>query len=568
MRRLLRVLGLGFLLAAPMSAQAPMTAIDSARHVLNRLAYGATPGQIEAIAHEGVLKWVDRQLGFGDVTDPALNGVERGFDVLQVSRLDMQEMLQKNQVKAQKAQAITDTAARQRMVDQLRIEQQGDRRSLQAMIGQLQAVTMVRAVESDHQLDEILADFWTNHFNVFINKGQDRAYFSDYLEKTIRGHALGRFEDILVATAKSPAMLFYLDNAESVADGSVARLAAGRGGRGAQPAFGRGGRGIFPNPRPGVFPANGMDPQSPEARQAAQLAAQQRAPRGLNENYARELMELHTLGVDGGYTQQDVIAVARILTGWSIDRKTASYVFREPVHDDLPKVVLGQKFDGAHAEDEGMRLLKMLASEPATMHHVSAQLCARFVNDLPPDGCIDDAVHAWRKSNGDIREIVRAIIHSPDFWAAVNIQSKVKTPLEFVASALRAVKGVPDSTPRISQRVAQLGEPLFQHATPDGYGERQQDWVNSGALLARMNFAVQLASGRMPGATVDLDNVVPLTDDHAALIAAVDKAVLGGAMTAQTRQTILKELADVPDPRMARALAVGLAIGGPEFQRQ
>lgn len=563
MKRLISVLTLGFGLASPLPAQSPMTAIDSARHVLNRLAYGATPGEIEAVAQGGVMKWVDRQLGYADVADPALADVEGGFDVLHVSRFEMQDLQQKNQVKAQRAQAIGDSATRQRMLDDIRAEQQSDRRSLQNLIAQLQAVTLARAVESDRQLDEILVDFWTNHFNVFINKGQDRSYFADYLDHTIRDHSLGKFEDLLIATAKSPAMLFYLDNAESVADGSDQRVAALQRGGGGQLARIRG-RGIFPNLRAGTFPPNPGDPMPP----AVPPAAKPRAPHGLNENYARELMELHTLGVDGGYSQQDVIAVARILTGWSIERRDASYIFRPLAHDYQPKVVLGQKFDGGHAEDEGMRLLKMLASEPATMHHVSAQLCARFVNDVAPDGCIDDAVHAWKKSGGDIRDVVRAILHSPDFWAPVNVQSKVKTPLEFVVSALRAVHGTPDSTPRLAQRVAQLGEPLFQHATPDGYGERQQDWVNSGALLARMNFAVQLAGGRMPGAAVDLDRVVAVTDDHAALIAAVDHAILGGAMTQHTRETILKELADVPDPQMARALAVGLAIGGPEFQRQ
>ncbi len=532
--------------------------------MLNRLAYGATPGEIEAVAHEGVMKWVDRQLSYGDVHDPALADAERSFDVLHMSRFEMQDLQQKNQAKNQRAQAISDTVARQKMLDDIRMEQQTDRRSLQALVAQLNAVTMIRAVASDRQLDEVLVDFWTNHFNVFIDKGQDRSYFADYLDKTIRGHALGKFEDILVATAKSPAMLFYLDNAESVADGTQA-MGRGRGGLAIQPAFGGGGRGIFPNPRPGIYPPNNNNPNMVAPPQAAQQRA---APRGLNENYARELMELHTLGVDGGYSQQDVINVARILTGWSINRQDASYIFRPLAHDYQPKVVLGEKFDGNHAEDEGMRLLKLLAAEPATMHHVSAQLCARFVNDVAPDGCIDDAVSAWKRSGGDIREVVRAIIHSPDFWAPVNVQSKVKTPLEFVVSALRAVNGVPDSSPRLAQRVGQLGEPLFRHATPDGYGERQEDWVNSGALLARMNFAVQLAGGRMPGAAVDLDRVVAVTDDHAALVGAVDKAVLGGAMTRQTRETILKELADVPDPRMARALAVGLAIGGPEFQRQ
>ena len=536
-----------------------MSPVDSARHALNRLAYGATAGEIDAIARSGVMKWIDGQLGFGDVHDPALADLERGFDVLHVSRAEMQDMQQKNQAKVQRAQAMGDSSARQQVLDQLRMEQQGDRRSLQALIAQLQSLTLIRAVASERQLDEILADFWTNHFNVFMNKGQDRSYFADYLDNTIRAHALGKFEELLVATAKSPAMLFYLDNAQSVADGADQRAAAmlrERGGRGAA-----GARGILPVRRPpgGV---SGVDPMLPGQ------AAAPKAPRGLNENYARELMELHTLGVDGGYTQADVIAVARILTGWTIDRRDASYTFRAATHDQQPKVVLGQKFDGNRGEDEGIRLLKMLANEPATMHHVSAQLCARFVNDVPPDGCIDDAVRAWKRSGGEIREVVRAIIHSPDFWAPVNVQSKVKTPLEFVVSALRAINATADSTPRLAQRVAQLGEPLFQRATPDGYGERQQDWVNSGALLARMNFAVQLASGRMPGASVDLDRVVPLNDDHAALIAAVDKAVLGGMMTRQTRETILKELADVPDARMARALAVGLAIGGPEFQRQ
>lgn len=296
--------------------------------------------------------------------------------------------------------------------------------------------------------------------------------------------------------------------------------------------------------------------------------AQQRAPRGLNENYARELMELHTLGVDGGYSQQDVIAVARILTGWSIDRQDATFAFHAPAHDAGPKQVMGERFDAGHGEDEGLRLLHLLATAPATMHHVSAELCARFVSDVPTDGCIDDAVRAWKKSDGNIREVVRAIVHSPDFWAATNVQNKVKTPLEFVVSAVRAVNGVPDSTPRLAQQVARLGEPLFQHQTPDGYGEREQDWVNSGALLQRMNFAVQLANGRMPGVSVDLDRVVALTDDHAALIAGIDKSLLSGEMSAHTRATILKELADVPDQRQARALAVGLALGGPEFQRQ
>jgi len=212
----------------------------------------------------------------------------------------------------------------------------------------------------------------------------------------------------------------------------------------------------------------------------------------------------------------------------------------------------------------------MLAAHPSTMHYVSGKLCARFVNDTPPDGCVDDAVRAWKRSNGAIREVLRAIFHSPDFWAPANLAAKVKTPLEFVASAVRAVGGVPDSTPRLALAVGRLGQPLYQHVAPNGYGEQQEDWVNSGALLNRMNLAIALAANRLPGVTVDLDAVLPasITQDHASLVEAVNRLILGGKMTAQTRKVILDQLADVADPMQARALAVGLAIGGPEFQRQ
>nr|MBP7621691.1 DUF1800 family protein [Gemmatimonadales bacterium] len=237
-------------------------------------------------------------------------------------------------------------------------------------------------------------------------------------------------------------------------------------------------------------------------------------------------------------------------------------------HDRGEKGVLARTFPAGHGEDEGRALLAMLATHPATMHHLSAKLCARFVADLPPDGCIDDAVRAWRQSDGDIRTVMRAIVHSPDFWALANVQSKTKTPLEFVASAVRAVGGAPDATPRLSSQLQRLGQPLFNMVTPNGYPETSADWVNSGALLARMNAAVALASNRLPGVTVQLDQLVPVTADHEALLNAVNRAILGGAMSERTRSAIRRELADITDPRAARAMAVGLALGGPEFQRQ
>jgi uncharacterized protein (DUF1800 family) len=435
-------------------------------------------------------------------------------------------------------------------------------RQLRGLGLELPELVVVRGVESDRQLAEVMADFWSNHFNVFVGKNLDRVYLPDYIEHTIRPRVFGRFEDLLIATAKSPAMMIYLDNAESVAPGSrppqMDRLA-----RQSFPLFARGFRG-----RPGRFPM----PIGPAGSDSARRLAAQRRATGLNENYARELMELHTLGVDGGYTQKDVTEVARVLTGWSVrpPPQGGGFVFNDWAHDRGEKTVLGQDFPAGHGEDEGMRLLKLLAEHPSTMHFVSGKLCARFVSDTPPDGCVDDAVMAWKRSGGDIREVLRAIFHSPDFWAAPNTGNKVKTPLEFVVSAVRAVGGVPDTTPRLANAVARLGQPLYQHVAPNGYPEHEEDWVNSGALLGRMNMAVALAANRLPGVTVnpDLDGVLPLAPDHEALVQAVDRLILGGRMSAQTRKAILDQLADVADPVQARALAVGLALGGPEFQRQ
>ena len=365
-----------------------------------------------------------------------------------------------------------------------------------------------------------MVDFWTNHFNVFVNKGADRFLLPSYIEETIRLHALGRFEDLLIATAQSPAMLFYLDNVQSG-------------------LFGR--RGANGRPR----------------------------PTGINENYARELLELHTLGVDGGYSQQDIIEVARIFTGWSIERpaRGAGFAFHDWAHDYGDKQVLGVKFRG-EGKDEGIKLLKLLAASHAAMHHVSAKLCARFVADEPPDGCVDAAVAAWQRTRGDMRAVLRAIFTSPDFWAPQALRAKVKTPFEFVVSAVRATGADPDDSPGLAQVVARLGEPLYLQPAPTGYAESEAHWVNSGALLARMNAAVALAAGRLPGATANLDGVIPTTTDDRQLVNLVNDRVLGGAMSAHTRSVILEQLNDIPDPLLARALAVGLALGGPDFQRQ
>ena len=393
----------------------------------------------------------------------------------------------------------------------------GPMREFRELGGELQQLAIVRAAVSERQLREVMVDFWTNHFNVFVGKGADRFLLPSYIEETIRPNALGRFEDLLIATAQSPAMMFYLDNAQSVAPGS-------------SPPFRRA----------------GIDPK--------------RMPRGINENYARELLELHTLGVDGGYTQQDVINVARIFTGWSIERpeRGAGFIYRDWAHDRGDKQVLGYTFKSA-GQNEGLRLLRFLAQRPETMHHVSAKLCARFVADEPPDGCIDAAVAAWKRTRGDMRAVLRAIFTSPDFWSARAVRTKVKTPFEFVVSAVRAAGVEPDNTPQLAQLVARLGEPLYQQPAPTGYAETEAHWVNSGALLARMNAAVMIAR---------MSTSIAPTDDHARLVDAIDDQLLGGTMSAHTRSVILEQLNDINDPDQARALAVGLALGGPDFQKQ
>jgi len=525
--------------APPQSAMpgAALTPQDSALHALNRLAYGPRPGDVPRVAAEGVMRWIDRQLFPDRIDDDRLAERERRFDILRYDRGDLAAMYtaaqrerRERKLAAGQTADGSDSAGAQHAAP---LPKQADPMIPKSnrLANEFADLAVVRAALSERQLYEVMVDFWTNHFNVYFAKGADRFLTPDYIEHTIRPRAMGKFQDLLIATARSPAMLFYLDNWESVAPGTSPPfpLSARR----------RGGQGVRP------------------------------VPKGINENYARELLELHTLGVDGGYTQQDVIDVARIFTGWSIERpqQGGDFEFHDWAHDRGEKLVLGVWFEGGHDMDEGIRLLKLLANHPATMHHVSRKLCQRFVNDDPPDGCVDDAVAAWKHSSGDMGEVLRAIFHGPDFWAAANVRAKVKTPLEFVVSAARAVAAEPDTSPRLAQVVARLGEPLYLHVAPDGYPEREAAWVNSGALLDRMNAAVALASGKLPGVTVVLDSIVSAGDPDQ-LIGAVNEKILSGTMSENTKQVLRRELAGIGDPAQARALAVGLAIGGPEFQRQ
>lgn len=518
--------------AGPDSKQPTADSLRSrALHVLNRLTFGPRSGEVDRVLAMGVERFIEAQLNPGRIADADVERRLERLTVLNRSPRELAEMF---------AEDRRDRQERQRaMADSMRPgPQPGGPPRTRRMAAELQQAAVLRATLSERQLYEVMVDFWTNHFNVFMAKGADRFLMASYIQETIRPHALGTFEDLLIATAKSPAMLFYLDNVQSVAPGS-------------EP----------PQLRRPRMAGRQMRPLPERLRQ--------RMPRGLNENYARELLELHTLGVDGGYTQEDVVNVARILTGWSIEQpqRGTRFAFHDWAHDRGEKTVLGTTFPAGQGMSEGVELLEMLARHPSTMRHVGSKLCARFVNDDPPSGCVDAAVHAWEASGGEIRAVLRAMFASPEFWAAENRAAKTKTPLEFVASAVRAVGAIPDTTPALAQLVARLGQPLYLQEPPTGYPETQESWVNSGALLQRVNTAMAIAAGRAPGLTIDLDLMLPAGNDPEALVGAVNRSVLNGGGSAATLKVIRDQVSAVGG-REARVLAVGLALGSPEFQRQ
>jgi uncharacterized protein (DUF1800 family) len=324
----------------------------------------------------------------------------------------------------------------------------------QVVANDLMEAKLLRAIYSHRQLEELLADFWFNHFNVFLNKGADHYLVTAYERDVIRQRVLGKFRDLLEATAKSPAMLFYLDNWQSVA-------------------------------------ANAPSGRAPR--------------RGLNENYARELMELHTLGVDGGYTQKDVTEVARCFTGWTIARPQlgGGFVFNRRLHDQGEKVVLGVKIPAGGGIEDGEKVLDILSRHPSTAHFISRKLAERFVAGHPPESLVERMAKTFLGTDGDLRAVMKTMLDSKEFWSRGAYGSKIKSPLEFVASAVRAANGEVSFALALSNQVAQIGEPLYRKLEPTGYPDASAEWLNTAGLLARMNFAVQLANNRLPGVKVE-----------------------------------------------------------------
>ena len=438
---------------------------------------------------------------------------------------------------------------------------------------ELMQAKLLRAIYSERQLDEVMTDFWFNHFNVFIGKGPDRYLVTSYERDVIRPHALGKFEDLLVATAKSPAMLFYLDNWLSVGPQSDVALGIRRN--------------PYHRPRYRRFPP------PPPPRQAK---GKGKRNRGLNENYGRELMELHTLGVNGGYTQRDVTEVARVLTGWTIDQpqKGGGFKFEEKMHEPGTKIVLGHKIK-QHGEKEGMEVLHLLAHHPSTARFISTKLAMRFVSDDPPPALVDEMAQTFLKKDGDIHEVLKTMFKSPAFWSDDVYRAKVKTPLEFVASAVRATGADVSEALPLARQLNTLGMPLYGMQPPTGYSMKSDAWVNSSALLGRMNFSLALMSGKIKGVQVNADSLVntgaqanaasPGASDPERTLSVLEASLLAGEASKQIHDAIIKQLENPAGPQAEAKPAArksdkppaltsntgtiaGLILGSPEFQRR
>jgi uncharacterized protein (DUF1800 family) len=433
-----------------------------------------------------------------------------------------------------------------------------DSKKPQRVVEELAMAKVTRAIYSQRQLQQIMDDFWFNHFNVFAGKGDDKWLLTSYERDVVQPHTLGKFKDLLTATAKSPAMLFYLDNFLSADPRAADRAAAERAMR-QQARWGRYGQ---------------PWPSTPAPQQ------QKKNTRGLNENYGRELMELHTLGVDAGYTQKDVTEVARCFTGWSIEKpkQDATFKFDERVHDPDPKIVLGKKIHAGGMRD-GEEVIDLLAHNPNTAKFISTKLARRFVSDNPPPALVGRMAQTFQTSDGDIRAVMKTMIWSPEFWSRDAYRGKVKTPFELVVSTARALGTDVDTPMPLVQWAGRIGEPLYQCQPPTGYSDKADAWVNTGALLNRLNYSLALASNKVRGSRTDTASLLGM-DSSSDAKAALDRAVqlfLGGQTGPMTVATLEKQLdspqilqAKLDDPvkRVDLGVVAGLVLGAPEFQRR
>ena len=538
-------------------------ALDDATivHVLDRTGFGGRAEDVAHLREIGLDRYLDEQLHPERLSDAEVRARLADFETLALDSSAIAEryyapLLRERRAtkkaapddaSAPDAKSRDGAAATMDPAERARLRELRD--TGRVVMDELGQQKILRAVYSPRQLEEVLVDFWFNHFNVFAGKGPVRGYVTEYERDAIRPHVLGRFRDLLGAVAKSPAMLFYLDNWQSVDPKAAEEMSRRLDGVGTAGGLrGRAGRRRIEQ-RTGSR-------ATPEA--IAQI--QQRMPRGLNENYARELMELHTLGVAGGYTQADVVEVAKAFTGWTIrgPRQGGGYAFEERRHTKGPKTVLGTRID-AGGERDGEAVLDLLAAHPSTATFIATKLARRFVADQPPPALVTRAAATFTSSRGDLRAVVRTILTSPEFLGADARRAKVKTPFEFTVSALRATHAEIGSAAAVVQQVRTLGMPLYFAQPPTGYADTAEAWVNTGALVNRMNFAVDLTANRVSGVRVDLAALAGTTDVDRAK-AWMTTHLLRGQASESTASTLARGT-DLPS-------LVALSLGSPEFQRR
>ncbi len=630
-------------------------------HVLNRLGFGARPGDVERVKAMGLENYINQQLTPEKIVDAVAENKVKDLSVLDMSTAELYEKfpqpgqllrqlqargilppdlaearenrvkgganasssdmpktdMRAGEIKSDNGDAAKNNAPsvnsnpdnqkyRQVLQDYYR---ENGLQQPQRIIAELQASRILRAVYSERQLQEVMVDFWTNHFNIFAGKGADRWLLPAYDRDTIRPNAMGKFSTLLLATAQSPAMLFYLDNFQSVSPNPD---------RGVQ--------------RPGVQRQTLLgaligNRRQPEGQGMPPRPAPQQQRRGINENYARELMELHTLGVDGGYTQKDVQEVARCFTGWTIfsprgggaganalmgetaRRNAGTFYFNPRTHDDGEKTVLGHKIPAGGGIKDGLMVLDILSHHPATAKFIATKLVRHFVSDTAPPALVERVAAVFTKSDGDIRETLKAIFFSNEFNSQEAYRAKIKRPFELVVSAIRTLGAETNGGPGTHQWIARMGEPLYGFQTPNGYSDLAENWVNTGGLLERMNFGLALASNRVQGTRVNLAKLTGSGEgaaiDKARVMDESLKTILAGDVSPATRETLLKQLdqqavVSVPAPRSQMesennsqlgqmdgpgpqqrqrprveanindpvTKVVGLILGTPEFQRQ
>lgn len=556
----------GILLAANGStpnAARVATDLHTTQHVLNRITFGARPGDVERVQAMGVDAFIDQQLHPERNPDGDLPRRLAGFETLTLDSREIARRYEIPAVQARRQRQTQDAAPPATPPTREELAADPVRRAAALPLQELQEQKIVRAVYSEHQLEEVLTDFWFNHFNADARKGPTRFMLTEYEREAIRPHVFGRFRDLLGATAKSPAMLFYLDNWMSTDPNGPHRVGQNQAGAPRLDQQQRSPQGVRSRQRGGIAAgARGAAGQRGAASQesaASQPGAtsQQRAagqqgaavrPTGLNENYGRELLELHTLGVDGGYTQKDVTEVARAFTGWSIEmpRLGGGFRFAPAMHDNGEKTVLGHVIKAGGGQRDGEAVLDILATHPATARFISSKLARRFVSDHPPQALVDRMAAAFQKSDGDLRLVMTVLLTSKEFLSPEAERTKVKSPFEFVVSSLRATGAEMRNARPVVRAVAQLGMPLYQCQPPTGYSDAADVWVNTGALINRMNVASTLAAGRLPGVALP----APPRPE----------SIVGFGMSETTRDTIAKA--------QTSEQALALALGSPEFQRR